>query len=340
MSAVLNQLNRGALPGPAATPVPAPAAAAAPSIPAPVAEAASLSAPPSSAPSAAASPVPEAERRRRSERIAAQGVRLRGGRSRLAPFVMTVLPPLIGLALLVLAWQILASRNSSFPTPLATWDEALRLFADPFYRKGPNDQGIGWNILASLKRVGIGFGLAAAVGIPLGFLVGRFKFLAGMCNPIVSLLKPVSPLAWLPIGLLVFKAADPAAIWSIFICSIWPMIINTAAGVQRVPQDYLNVARVLNLSEWKILTRILLPAVLPHMLTGVRLAIGTAWLVIVAAEMLTGGVGIGFWVWDEWNNLNVPYILVAIGVFGVVGVALEWLLVTLAKSFTYEEVES
>jgi nitrate/nitrite transport system permease protein len=277
---------------------------------------------------------------KRSARLAARGHVLQSGKSRLRPHVMKYLPPLVGLALLVLVWQIIASKNSAFPTPAVTLDEALKLFADPFYRKGPNDQGIGWNILASLKRVGIGFGLAAVVGIPLGFLIGRFQFMAGMFNPIVSLLKPVSPLAWLPIGLLVFKAADPAAIWSIFICSIWPMVINTAVGVQRVPQDYMNVARVLNLSEWKIVTKILLPAVLPYMLTGVRLAIGTAWLVIVAAEMLTGGVGIGFWVWDEWNNLNVPHIIIAIVVIGVVGLALEQLLVTLAKAFTYEEVGS
>jgi ABC-type proline/glycine betaine transport system permease subunit len=142
----------------------------------------------------------------------------------------------------------------------------------------------------------------------------------------------VSPLAWLPIGLLVFKSANPAAIWSIFICSIWPMVINTAVGVQRVPQDYMNVARVLNLSEWKVFTKILLPSVLPYMLTGVRLAIGTAWLVIVAAEMLTGGVGIGFWVWDEWNNLNVAHIIIAIVVIGVVGLLLEQALMALARA--------
>ena len=148
------------------------------------------------------------------------------------------------------------------------------------------------------------------------------------------------PLAWLPIGLLVFQGANPAAIWTIFICSIWPMVINTAVGVQRVPQDYMNVARVLNLSEWKIATTILFPAVLPYLLTGVRLAVGTAWLVIVAAEMLTGGVGIGFWVWDEWNNLNVTNIIIAIFVIGVVGLMLEWALVKLASAFTYEEVKS
>jgi len=255
-----------------------------------------------------------------------------------ASMVMAVLPPLTGIAFLVLVWQIIAVKNSNFPTPLVTLLEAIKLFSDPFYRTGPNDQGIGWNVLASLQRVGIGFGLAALVGIPLGFLIGRVRFLSGMFGPIISLLKPVSPLAWLPIGLLVFKSANPAAIWSIFICSIWPMVINTAVGVQRVPQDYMNVARVLNLSEWKILTKILFPSVLPYMLTGVRLSIGTAWLVIVAAEMLTGGVGIGFWVWDEWNNLNVPHIIIAIVVIGVVGLILEQLLVWLAKAFTYEQV--
>ena len=276
----------------------------------------------------------------RSERLARQGYKLSGRSARASHLVLAVLPPFVGLALLLAMWQVLAVNNSSFPTPAATWEEAVKLFSDPFYRNGPNDQGIGWNILASLQRVALGFGLAAAVGIPLGFMIGRFKFMAGMFNPIISLLKPVSPLAWLPIGLLVFKSADPAAIWSIFICSIWPMIVNTAVGVQRVPQDYMNVARVLNLSEWKIFTKILLPSVLPYMLTGVRLAIGTAWLVIVAAEMLTGGVGIGFWVWDEWNNLNVPHIIIAIVVIGVVGLVLEQILVAIARSFTYEETGS
>lgn len=251
---------------------------------------------------------------------------------------LTVLPPVIGIALLVGIWALLTLNSSNgFPTPMATFDAAIKLFADPFYDRGPNDQGIGWNVLFSLQRVALGFGLAAAVGIPMGFMIGRFEFLNRMVNPLVSLLRPVSPLAWLPIGLLVFKAANPAAIWTIFICSIWPMIINTAVGVQRVPQDYLNVARVLNLSEWKVITRILFPAVLPYMLTGVRLSVGTAWLVIVAAEMLTGGVGIGFWVWDEWNNLNVKHIIVAIFVIGIVGLLLEQLLMAIAKRFSYDD---
>ena len=246
-----------------------------------------------------------------------------------------VLPPLVGMALLVGIWGLATQKGGAFPTPAATFEAALKLFAHPFYEKGPNDQGIGWNILFSLQRVGLGFGMAAIVGIPLGFMIGRFALLNRMVSPLISLLKPVSPLAWLPIGLLVFKAANPAAIWTIFICSIWPMVINTAVGVQRVPEDYLNVARVLRLSEWKIATRILLPAVMPYLLTGVRLSVGTAWLVIVAAEMLTGGVGIGFWVWDEWNNLNVAHIIIAIFVIGIVGLLLEWTLMAVAKRFDY-----
>lgn len=254
---------------------------------------------------------------------------------------MAVLPPVCGVGLLIGLWSLVsASTGQSIPGPLETGRQALDLFSDPFYRNGPNDQGVGWNVLASLQRVAVGFGLAALVGIPAGFAVGRSPFLARMFNPLISLLRPVSPLAWLPIGLLVFKGANPAAIWTIFICSIWPMVINTAAGVQRVPQDYMNVARVLQLSEWKIATRILFPFVLPYMLTGVRLAVGTAWLVIVAAEMLTGGVGIGFWIWDEWNNLNVKNILIAIFVIGIVGLVLEWALVKMATAFTFEDVPS
>ncbi|MBN9203145.1 nitrate ABC transporter permease [Methylibium petroleiphilum] len=250
---------------------------------------------------------------------------------------LRVLPPVFGTGLLIGIWALLTMNGGAFPTPAATWTEIVKLFSDPFYSNGPNDQGIGWNVLFSLERVAMGFGLAALVGIPAGFVLGRFSFVNHMISPLISLLRPVSPLAWLPIGLLVFKSANPAAIWTIFICSIWPMIINTAVGVQRVPQDYLNVARVLNLSEWKVMTRILFPAVLPYMLTGVRLSVGTAWLVIVAAEMLTGGVGIGFWVWDEWNNLNVSHILIAIFVIGIVGLLLEQALMLIARRFSFDD---
>ena len=256
-------------------------------------------------------------------------------RAACAPIVLACCRRSSAFALFIGIWALVVETRRSCRRPIKVWHSAVQVFTDPFYRKGPNDQGIGWNILNSLQRVGIGFGLAALVGIPLGFILGRFAFLNAMASPVISLLRPVSPLAWLPIGLLVFKAANPAAIWVIFISSIWPMIINTAVGVQRVPQDYLNVARVLNLSEWKVMTRILFPAVLPYMLTGVRLSIGVAWLVIVAAEMLTGGVGIGFWVWDEWNNLNVEHIIIAIFVVGIVGLLLEQLLLLLARRFNY-----
>ncbi|MFA6040096.1 MAG: nitrate ABC transporter permease [Methylophilus sp.] len=254
-----------------------------------------------------------------------------------AELIKKMLALILSMALLLTIWTLIAHYTENFPGPSSTWEEAKALFSDPFYSNGPNDMGIGWNILYSLKRVGIGFGLAALVGIPMGFLVGRFSIINRLTNPIITLLRPVSPLAWLPIGLFVFKAADPSAIWVIFICSIWPMILNTAEGVRNVPKDYLNVAKVLNLSEWDIAKKILLPSTLPHILTGVKLAVGTAWLVIVAAEMLTGGIGIGFWVWDEWNNLKLESIIIAIFIIGIVGLLLEQLLLLIASKFAYEK---
>ncbi|YCI83218.1 nitrate ABC transporter permease [Enterobacteriaceae bacterium] len=276
---------------------------------------------------AAVIPIPAVNVRRRAPRW----------RTRLNEALQRLIPALLGLLLLGVAWQLAALHSKGFPGPLSTLDSALTLFADPFYNDGPNDRGIGWNVLASLGRVAVGFGLAALVGIPLGFLIGRFVFVARMFNPLIALLRPVSPLAWLPIGLLLFQKAEPASSWTIFICSIWPMVINTAEGVKRVPQDYLNVARVLRLSEWTVMRRILFPAVLPAVLTGVRLSVGIAWLVIVAAEMLTGGLGIGFWIWNEWNNLNVENILIAIVIIGVVGLALEQTLMLLARRVNWQD---
>ena len=271
--------------------------------------------------------LPPVQVRRRTSRFSRQ----------LRDIVQRVVPAILGLGLLVIAWQLAAINSKGFPTPLSTLDSALTLFADPFYNDGPNDMGIGWNVLASLQRVAVGFGLAALVGIPLGFLIGRFVFVSRMFTPLIALLRPVSPLAWLPIGLLLFQKAEPASSWTIFICSIWPMVINTAEGVKRIPADYLNVARVLQLSEWTVMRRILFPAVLPAVLTGVRLSIGIAWLVIVAAEMLTGGVGIGFWIWNEWNNLNVENILIAIVIIGVVGLLLEQGLMLIARRFSWQD---
>ena len=296
-----------------------------------VAAPAAPTAPATSAAAAPAAPVLDAETQARMKAQAEAMARAQRLRT-----LTRMAAPVLGFAFFLLVWQAVAhSGDKQLPGPAVVWDAAVKLFSDPFYSNGPNDQGIGWNVLSSLQRVAVGFGLAALVGIPLGFLIGRFAFFNQMLDPIISLLRPVSPLAWLPIGLMVFKAANPAAIWTIFICSIWPMVINTAVGVRQVPQDYLNVARVLNLSELTIIRKILFPAVLPYMLTGVRLAVGTAWLVIVAAEMLTGGQGIGFWLWDEWNNLNVAHILIAIFVIGGVGLLLETLLVAVARRFDY-----
>ena len=280
---------------------------------------------------AAAALAARADAAMKSARPATTGYR----RARAPEWALQLFAMLAGIVVFIALWEIVARQGGRIPGPVVVWNAAVTIFSDPFYSKGPNDQGIGWNVLSSLKRVGIGFGLAAAVGIPLGFMIGRFKFLSDMAAPIIAMFKPVSPLAWLPIGLLMFKAANPAAIYVIFVCSLWPMIVNTAVGVRQIPQDYLNVARVLNLSEWKVFTTILFPAVLPYMITGVRLSIGVAWLVIVAAEMLTGGVGIGFWVWDEWNNMKVEHIIIAIFTIGIVGLLLEQALVLLTKRFSY-----
>lgn len=254
---------------------------------------------------------------------------------RLRALFALLLPPLLGIAGLLLVWALVAKGSDYLPGPGKTFTSAVQLFSDPFYRTGPNDQGIAWNLLASLERVAKGFGAAVLVGIPLGFLIGRFSVLNRALQPIISLLRPVSPLAWLPIGLAVFQAANPAAVFTIFICAIWPLLINTALGVASVPQDYLNVARVLNLSEWKVFTRILLPASIPYVLTGAKLSLGIAWLAIVASEMLTGGTGIGFWLWDEWNNLNMEHILIAILVVGLVGLLLEQGMSAIARRYDY-----
>ena len=182
-----------------------------------------------------------------------------------------------------------------------------------------------------------GFGLAVAVGVPVGFLMGMSPACRTAWQPLIQILRPVSPLAWLPIGLLLFRAVDPSAIFVIFITCIWPTLVNTAAGVQAVPRDYLNVAAVLRLGKWEIATRILLPATLPYIMTGMRLSLSIAWMVIVAAEMLTGGIGIGFFIWDEWNNLNVPSIIVCIMIIGLVGIILEGIMGLIQKRFDYNQ---
>lgn len=248
----------------------------------------------------------------------------------------SVFLPAITFLVVLAIWVVVHDKVShAIPSPLATWHRAEQIFAHPFYNNGPNDMGIGWQVLYSLGRVSAGFGLAVLVGIPVGFIMGMSPIFQRAWQPLIQILRPVSPLAWLPIGLLLFRSVDPSAIFVIFITCIWPTVMNTAAGVKAIPQDYLNVARVLRLGKLEITRRILLPATLPHIMTGMRLSLSIAWMVIVAAEMLTGGIGIGFYVWDEWNNLNVNSIIVAIVIIGVVGIALEAIMTLAQNRFDY-----
>ncbi|MEY3220374.1 MAG: nitrate transporter permease [Pseudomonadota bacterium] len=248
----------------------------------------------------------------------------------------TLVLPFLTFAIVIGVWIIVQQKFATdLPTPLDTWHRATELFASPFYDSGPNNKGIGWQLLYSLGRVLSGFLLAVIIGIPIGFLMGMSNTFTKAWQPLIQILKPVSPLAWLPIGLLLFKAVNPSAIFVIFITSIWPVILNTASGVKAIPEDYMNVAKVLRLNSFEITKKILIPATLPHILTGMRLSLSVAWMVIVAAEMLTGGVGIGFFVWDEWNNLNVSSIFVAIFVIGLVGISLESLMMLLHRYFDY-----
>lgn len=235
-----------------------------------------------------------------------------------------VLPALGFLGIILLWWLVALFKSDLMPNPvqalIANWDYIIH----PFYRRGPGDLGIGWLLMASLRRVLIGFGLGALVAIPLGFLIGTSRVAMLALNPIIQIFKPVSPLAWLPIALAIFNLADPSAIFVIFITSLWPTIINTALGVSSVSKDYLDVARVLEMPTWRRITKIIWPASLPYIFTGLRISLGIAWLVIVAVEMLTGGTGIGFFVWDEWSRLNLSSVFLAVLVIGLTGLALDY----------------
>ncbi|MBT9540929.1 nitrate ABC transporter permease [Thiobacillus sp.] len=230
-----------------------------------------------------------------------------------------------------------ASSASSFPTPVAMAQTVWERLSDPFYDNGPNDKGIGIQLAYSLARVLGGFFLAAAVAIPLGFAIGNSRVFYQAINPYVQLLKPISPLAWMPLALYTIKDASASAIFVIFICSLWPMLINTAHGVANVRRDWLDVARTLEVNPLRKAFRVILPAAAPTILTGMRISMGIAWLVIVAAEMLVGGTGIGYFVWNEWNNLSITNVLFAILMIGVVGMALDSIFGVLSKRVAYQE---
>ncbi|HQS81349.1 MAG TPA: nitrate ABC transporter permease [Thiobacillus sp.] len=230
-----------------------------------------------------------------------------------------------------------ATAASSFPTPAAMGQTLWDKLSDPFYDNGPNDKGIGIQLAYSLVRVLGGFFLAAMVAIPLGFVIGNSRVIYQAVDPYVQVLKPISPLAWMPLALYTIKDASASSIFVIFICSLWPMLINTAHGVANVRHDWLDVSRTLEVNPLRKAFRVILPAAAPTILAGMRISMGIAWLVIVAAEMLVGGTGIGYFVWNEWNNLSLTNVLFAILMIGVVGMALDSVFGVLSKRVAYQE---
>jgi nitrate/nitrite transport system permease protein len=246
-----------------------------------------------------------------------------------------VVPPLVVILLILLAWEALCSSpNASLPSPSRVWAESYDLIAYPFFNYGSQDIGLGWRVLVSLQRVAYGFGMAAVVGIVVGAVIGQSVWAMRGLDPIFQVLRTVPPLAWLPLSLAAFQNANPSAIFVIFITSIWPIIINTAVGVRNIPQDYRNVAKVLRLNQLEFFFKIMLPSAAPYIFTGLRIGVGLSWLAIVAAEMLTGGVGIGFFIWDAWNSSRLPDIIVALAYIGVVGFILDKLVAAIGKLVT------
>jgi nitrate/nitrite transport system permease protein len=245
--------------------------------------------------------------------------------------------PALGIFAVLILWTITSySIAKNLPSPLKTWEASKLYILEPFAKRGEMDQGILRFTWYSLTLVAKGYALALLIGIPLGFCLGLSQVFTKTFDPIIQILRPVSPLAWLPLGLVLFldagkDASTLGALFTIALCSMWPTVLNTAVGVRAVPQDYLNVGRVLKLSRWKTLTKILLPATLPYMFTGFRLSLGIAWLVIVAAEMLTGRPGVGGFLWQEYNSLVYEHIILSIITIGVVGYALDRLM-SLAES--------
>lgn len=242
--------------------------------------------------------------------------------------------PLIGILCALLFWSLLSvTVATNLPSPLKTWEMSKPYIVKPFEKRGELDQGILRFTWFSLVLVAKGYAIALLVGTPLGFLLGVSKIFSKGFDPIIQILRPVSPLAWLPLGLVLFQKSTPAAIFTIAICSMWPTVLNTAVGVRAIPQDYLNVARVLRLSREKVLFKILIPATLPYMFTGFRLSLGIAWLVIVAAEMLTGTPGVGGFLWQEYNSLIYEHIILCILTIGIVGFALDRLMSLVEQRF-------
>jgi len=244
--------------------------------------------------------------------------------ARLPTSVRKFLTSAIALLIALTIWQLLCiSPDASLPGPIKVLTDTWELIIDPFFDNGGTDKGLFWQILASLKRVALGFTLAAIAGIVMGIAIGSSALLYDALDPMFQVLRTVPPLAWLPISLAAFQSSEPSAIFVIFITAIWPVIINTAVGVQQIPQDYKNVARVLRLSKKDYFFEVLFPATVPYIFTGLRIGVGLSWLAIVAAEMLIGGVGIGFFIWDAWNSSLISEIILALVYVGIVGLLLD-----------------
>lgn len=246
-----------------------------------------------------------------------------------------LLPPLVILLLLGLLWELLCSgAGAALPPPSQVLSETWELIIDPFYDNGGNDVGLAWQLLASLQRVALGYLLAVAAGVALGVLIGQSDWAMRGLDPLFQVLRTVPPLAWLPLSLAGFQDSHPSAIFVIFITAIWPIIINTSVGIRNIPQDYRNVAQVLQLNAWEYFRTIMLPAAAPYIFTGLRIGVGLSWLAIIAAEMLIGGVGIGFFIWDAWNASRISDIILALVYIGIVGFCLDRLVAFVGQRIT------
>jgi nitrate/nitrite transport system permease protein len=255
--------------------------------------------------------------------------------TRLVSAAASVVPPLVVIALALLVWELLCRRaGAALPPPSRVLKDTWELIVDPFFDRGGIDRGLFWHLSASLQRVALGYTLASVAGIALGTLVGQSVWAMRGLDPVFQVLRTVPPLAWLPLSLAAFRDGQPSAIFVIFITAIWPIIINTAVGIRNIPQDYRNVAAVVQLNPLEFFTKVMIPAAAPYIFTGLRIGIGLSWLAIIAAEMLIGGVGIGFFIWDAWNSSHISEIILALFYVGIIGFVLDRLIAGLGKIVT------
>ena len=256
--------------------------------------------------------------------------------TRVRDVAIRVVPPIVVITVTLLVWELLCRRaGSTLPPPSRVLDDTWELIVDPFFDRGGLDKGLFWHLSASLQRVASGYLLASLVGVALGTLVGQSTWAMRGLDPIFQVLRTVPPLAWLPLSLAAFRNGQPSAIFVIFITAIWPIIINTAVGIRNIPQDYHNVARVLRLNHFEFFWKIMLPSAAPYIFTGLRIGIGLSWLAIVAAEMLIGGVGIGFFIWDAWNSSHISEIILALLYVGLIGFVLDRIVAGIATLVTH-----